>query len=72
MQDIINEIKQLIAANIDLGGMDLSKFGPEDAIFGETGLGLDSLDAVELIMLLQKNTALPSKICRKGGKFSRI
>ena len=54
MQDSINELKQLIAAHIDLGGADLSKLGPDDAIFGENGLGLDSLDAVELIMLLQK------------------
>ncbi len=69
MQDIINEIKQLIAANIDLGGMDLSKFGPEDAIFGETGLGLDSLDAVELIMLLQKKYGITIQNMQEGREI---
>ena len=72
MQQTIEEIKQMISDGIDLGGADLSKFGAQDAIFGEQGLGLDSLDAVELIMLLQKNTALPLKICNKAAKFSKI
>ena len=45
MQETIDEIKQLISSGIDLGGADLSKFGAADAIFGDQGLGLDSLDA---------------------------
>lgn len=66
MQDSINELKQLIAAHIDLGGADLSKLGPDDAIFGENGLGLDSLDAVELIMLLQKKYGISVQNMQEG------
>lgn len=62
----VEEIKQLIAANIDMGGADLSKFGPADAIFGEKGLGLDSLDAVELIMLLQKKYGVTIENMQQG------
>lgn len=66
MQDLIEEIKQLISANIDLGGADLSKFGPEGKIFGESGLGLDSLDAVELITLLQRKYGITIQNMHEG------
>lgn len=69
MQQTIEEIKQLIAEGIDLGGADLSKFGAEDAIFGERGLGLDSLDAVELIMLLQKKYGITVENMQKGREI---
>lgn len=69
MQQTIDEIKQLISANIDLGGADLSKFGAGDAIFGEQGLGLDSLDAVELIMLLQKKYGITIENMQQGREI---
>ena len=53
-QETINEVKELIAQNIDLGGNDLSQFGAEDAIFGDTGLCLDSLDAVDMVVVLEQ------------------
>lgn len=65
-QQTIDEIKTLIAQNIDLGGNDLSQFGADDAIFGDTGLCLDSLDAVELIMLLQKKYGILIENMQKG------
>ena len=65
-QETINEVKELIAQNIDLGGNDLSQFGAEDAIFGDTGLCLDSLDAVELIMLLQKKYGILIENMQQG------
>lgn len=65
-QQTIDEIKALIAQNIDLGGNDLSQFGADDAIFGDTGLCLDSLDAVELIMLLQKKYGILIENMQKG------
>lgn len=66
MQQTIDEIKQMISANIDLGGADLSQFGASDVIFGEQGLGLDSLDAVELIMLLQKKYGITIENMQEG------
>ena len=49
--------------------MDLSKFGPEAAIFGEQGLGLDSLDAVEIIMLLQKKYGITIQNMQEGREI---
>lgn len=63
---MIEELKALIAGEIDLGGMDVSKFTAEDAIFGENGMGLDSLDAVELIMLLQKKYGITVENMQQG------
>ena len=65
-QQTIDEIKTLIAENIDLGGNDVSGCGAEDAIFGNTGLCLDSLDAVELIMLLQKKYGILIENMQQG------
>ena len=54
MQQTIHEIKSLLASSINLGGVDVSRFGEKDPIFTKQGLGLDSLDAMELFLLLQK------------------
>lgn len=62
----IDEIKQMISTNIDLGGADLSGYTAEDAIFGDSGIGLDSLDAVELIMLLQKKYGITIENMQQG------
>ncbi len=66
---MVDELKNLIASEIDLGGMDVSSFGAEDAIFGETGMGLDSLDAVELIMLLQKKYGVTIENMQQGREI---
>ncbi len=65
----IEELKQLIAANIDLGGADLSGFDAASPIFGEKGLGLDSLDAVEMIMLLQKKYGITIENMQQGREI---
>ena len=69
MQQMIEELKTMISTHIDLGGADLSKFGENDAIFGEEGLGLDSLDAVELIMLLKKHYGITVDNMQKGREI---
>ena len=66
---MVDELKNLIASEIDLGGMDVSAFGAADAIFGETGMGLDSLDAVELIMLLQKKYGVTIENMQQGREI---
>lgn len=69
MQETIDEIKQMISSGIDLGGADLSKFGASDAIFGDQGIGLDSLDAVELIMLIQKKYGITIENMQQGREI---
>ncbi len=59
MQQTIDELKEMIASCIDLSGVDLSRCGESTPLFAEQGLGLDSLDAVELIISLQKRYGIP-------------
>ena len=62
----MEEIKQLISANIEMAGADLAQFGADTPIFGEQGFGLDSLEEVELFMLLQKKYGITIENMQQG------
>ena len=47
------ELKQMIIEVLDLEDMTPDEIGNDDALFGD-GLGLDSIDALELGLALQK------------------
>lgn len=64
MRKMIDEIKEMIASGLDLGGTDLSNFGESDPIFGEQGL--DSIEAMELIMLLKKKYGITVENMQQG------
>ncbi len=49
-----NELKAMIVKELKLDDVDPEQIKDDDPLFGE-GLGLDSLDAVELVVLLQKH-----------------
>ena len=53
MSDLHNEIKQLIIDALGLEDISVSDIGDEQTLFGE-GLGLDSVDALELGLAIQK------------------
>lgn len=53
MTNIEDEIKQLILDCLNLEDIKIEDIKSEDALFGE-GLGLDSIDALELGIALQK------------------
>jgi acyl carrier protein len=44
----------MMVKDLSLVGVDPDSWGDDEALFG-AGVGLDSLDAVELVVLLQKN-----------------
>lgn len=54
MQDLINEIKELIIESLNLSDLKLDDIDEARALFGDDGLGLDSVDALELGLVIQK------------------
>jgi len=53
MEELINTLKAQIIKVLNLEDINPEDINPDDPLFGE-GLGLDSIDALELIVLLEK------------------
>lgn len=54
MEDLIVELKKEIIDALNLEEMTLADIDEDADLFGDDGLGLDSIDALELIVLLEK------------------
>ncbi|MDR1813746.1 MAG: phosphopantetheine-binding protein [Tannerella sp.] len=65
MDELILELKNEIIKVLNLEGVKPEDIADDDALFGE-GLGLDSIDALELIVLLEKNYGIKLKDPAQG------
>lgn len=54
MEDLKNELKTKIIEALNLEDIDMNDINDDDPLFGD-GLGLDSIDALELIVLMDKD-----------------
>lgn len=57
MENLIENLKKQIIEQLNLAEVKPEDIDPAAPLFGE-GLGLDSIDALELIVLLEKNYGL--------------
>ncbi len=55
MNDLKQEIKQLIIDSLGLEDLTPADIGDEETLFGDSGLGLDSVDALEPGLAVQKH-----------------
>ena len=55
MEQLINELKLTVIDALNLEGMTPEDIEDNAPLFGDEGLGLDSIDVLELIVLLEKN-----------------
>ncbi len=55
MEDLITEIKEKVIEALNLDGMTPADIDNDAPLFGDEGLGLDSIDVLELIVFLEKN-----------------
>lgn len=55
MENLIDEIKGKVIEALNLDGMTPEDIADDAPLFGDGGLGLDSIDVLELIVLLEKN-----------------
>lgn len=55
MDNLIYEIKAELINALHLDGMKPEDLDADAPLFGEGGIGLDSIDALEIIVMLEKN-----------------
>lgn len=65
MDQLIQELKEEIIEALNLEDMEPEDINPEEPLFGD-GLGLDSIDALELIVLLEKNYGIKIEDPKQG------
>ncbi|MBU1183459.1 MAG: phosphopantetheine-binding protein [Pseudomonadota bacterium] len=61
-------LKELLVENLSLEDIRPEDIKDDEILFGE-GLGLDSLDAVEIVVLLQRNFGLEVKDMKQGREI---
>jgi len=73
MQQLETELKKLIIDALNLEDMDVNDIETEEALFGE-GLGLDSIDALELGLAIKKqyNVAIDADDTETRQHFASI
>lgn len=55
MEQLINDLKLQIKEALNLEELSIEDFDENAPLFGEEGIGLDSIDVLEIIVLLEKN-----------------
>ena len=67
MDELINQLKKEVIEQLNLEEITPDDINPDSPLFGE-GLGLDSIDALELIVLLEKNYGIKIEDPKDGKK----
>lgn len=65
MEELIEELKEKIIESLNLEEMVPSDIDADAPLFGE-GLGLDSIDALELIVLMERNYGIKLADAKEG------
>ena len=68
MEDLKTTLKQQIIDSLNLQGMKPEEIDDNAPLFGD-GLGLDSIDSLELMVLLERNYGIKIEDARDGRKI---
>ena len=72
MEELILEVKNDIIEALNLEDMTPEDLENDAPLFGADGLGLDSIDALELIMVLEKKYGIKLKDPKEGKDVFEI
>lgn len=70
LAQIKKDLKEMLVRDLGLEDVRPEDIKDDEPLFGE-GLGLDSLDAVEIVVLLQRNFGLEVKNMEQGREIFR-
>lgn len=56
--ELTDRIRQLIVETLHLEGLDPESIDPDMPLFGDAGLGLDSIDVLELVVALERELGI--------------
>ena len=68
LPEIRKQLKKLLVENLALEDINPEEIKDDEILFGG-GLGLDSLDAVEIVVILQRNFGLEIQDMEQGQKI---
>ena len=68
MADLRQELKEKIIEQLNLEEFSVADIADDDALFGD-GLGLDSIDALELIVMLDKDYGIQLTDPKEGKEI---
>jgi acyl carrier protein len=66
--ELIEELELKVIEALNLEGMTPANIDKDAPLFGDDGLGLDSIDVLELIVLLEKNYGIRLASPAEGRK----
>ncbi|MBO7138360.1 MAG: acyl carrier protein [Bacteroidaceae bacterium] len=66
MEQLINDLKLQIKEALHLEELSLEDFDENTPLFGEDGIGLDSIDILEIVVLMEKEYGIRMSKPKEG------
>lgn len=68
MEEIIEKVKVDLINHLNLEDLSPNDIDADDPLFGDEGLGLDSIDALEIIVMVERKYGIKIKDQEAGSK----
>lgn len=68
MEEVIEKLKVDLIKHLNLEDLSAEDIDADDPLFGNEGLGLDSIDALEIIVMVERNYGIKIKDQEAGSK----